>query len=196
MVENKSDFIAPQTDHLLAMCKRWRQFVILGILLILIGLAAATYILAASLTAIFILGSLLFAGGIFQIAVAFQFKELKNVFQYSLISGILLLICSLVVFIWPEEATITITILIGITFIIVGILRILSAVLLRGFGNAIWVLVLGILDLCLATLLFMNVVGVAILLPGFILACALLFHGMTSLMTGLALKKQLDRHKV
>ena len=179
-------------QQLLNMRKNWKWFVIFGVILILIGLFAATYIFIASLTAILVFGALLLVSGIFQIAAAIQFKEIKTLFRYGLTSGILLVLCGIIVFIWPGQTAIAVTVLIGATFAAVGVLRIIAAMQVRGMEGWGWILALGILDLLIAFLFFSNIVGVALILPGFILACSLLFQGISLLMIGFALKERLD----
>lgn len=177
-------------EQLVNLRKSWGWFVGFGIALILIGIFAATYILISSLTAIFVFGTLMFVGGFFQLAAAFQFRAVKNVFWSAVFSGILFLICGFIAFAWPAATAVAITILVGITLVLAGILRIVAGIQAAGIEGCVWMILLGVLDLLIAVLLFSNVAGFALILPGVFLACDLLFQGVAMLMIGLALKKR------
>lgn len=171
--------------------KSWLWFVILGALVTLCGAFVVGNLLMGTLASMFLLGSLMFVGGIFQIAGALQVRAVKSLFWAWLIGGILFLVACFFAFAWPFQAAAVITFLIAIALGSSGIVRLIAGIQARGLNGWIWFVVSGLLGIIAAIFIFTNIMAWALILPGVFLACDLLFQGISMILFGINVKKNL-----
>ena len=191
----KEQFLSnsPIGQHLLRLRKSWGWFVVFGLLLTICGAFAAVYIIVGTVVAIFVLGSLLFATGVINIISALQVRGIKSLFWFWLLSGILLILTGLVSFAAPAEMAVTLTVLFAMVLSVAGVLRVVSGFQSRGMDGWGWLVASGVLAVLAAFLIAMTLDRSSLVLPGFFLACELLFEGLMMLMFGFSLRKALNR---
>lgn len=184
----------PLGRRLVSLRKSWGWFVGFGVLITLCGFFAAVLPFAATLASVFLLGSLLFAGGVFLIIGAFQVRQMKGLFWTWLLSGILFLVACYFAFAQPIATAYVVTILITVSLAASGVLRLISGFQSRGvMDNSGWMIASGIIGILAAVLIAMSLPVAVVFLPGFLLACDMVFQGVTMLMIGFALKKGQSR---
>lgn len=117
------------------LAKSWKPLMWIGIVAIAVGCVAIVVPAAASVgTAIFIGWILLFAGA-FLIAAAFSAHSVGTV-VLRLAWAILTLLVGLWLIVEPHNGTLTLTLVLGIYFLFMGITRIAVAFVNRGQPNA------------------------------------------------------------
>jgi uncharacterized membrane protein HdeD (DUF308 family) len=109
------------------LCLRW------GIVLILLGAIAISAAMLTTFISVVFLGILLMIGGFVVIVDAFTVwrRHHRKGFFLHLIMGLLYFIVGLMVIKNPVTASVSITLLLGIFYIVLGIFRIISSLSLR-----------------------------------------------------------------
>jgi uncharacterized membrane protein HdeD (DUF308 family) len=151
---------------------------IVGVLAIVVGCIAILVPAVASVgTAIFIGWILLIAGG-FLVAAAFSAHSVG-----SLVLRLLWAMITVIVGIWlivePHNGTLTLTFVLGIYFLFMGITRITVAFLGRGQPNAGWVGLSGVCGLLIGILVLVKFPSSADWAIGLLVGIDLIFAGWT-----------------
>jgi uncharacterized membrane protein HdeD (DUF308 family) len=173
------------------LARSWRGLMIVGILAIVVGCIAILVPAVASVgTAIFI-GWILLVAGAFLVAAAFSAHSVG-----SLLLRLLWAAITVVVGIWlivePHNGTLTLTFVLGVYFLFMGITRITVAFLGRGQPNAGWVGLSGVCGLLIGILVLAKFPSSADWAIGLLVGIDLIFAGWT--LTSVALVgKELSR---
>jgi uncharacterized membrane protein HdeD (DUF308 family) len=160
------------------LARSWRGLMIVGVLAIVVGCIAILVPAVASVgTAIFIGWILLIAGG-FLVAAAFSAHSVG-----SLVLRLLWAMITVIVGIWlivePHNGTLTLTFVLGIYFLFMGITRITVAFLGRGQPNAGWVGLSGVCGLLIGILVLVKFPSSADWAIGLLVGIDLIFAGWT-----------------
>jgi uncharacterized membrane protein HdeD (DUF308 family) len=121
-------FSTPRIDSAV-FNKNWSLFLVWGILLVLLGaIAISTSVLTTIISMIFI-GALLIVGGLVIMIDAFTFwrKHLWSTFTLHFIIGLLYFGAGIMLVDSPLAGSISLTLLLGLFYLIVGIFRIISS---------------------------------------------------------------------
>jgi uncharacterized membrane protein HdeD (DUF308 family) len=105
--------------------KGWLVF--LGIVLILVGLAAICMPLVASLAVELFIGWILLVSGLMQVIYSFSSRGWGRFFV-RLLAGLLYLIVGLMLVAQPLRGVVTLTLLLGILFVLEGICKIIASI--------------------------------------------------------------------
>jgi uncharacterized membrane protein HdeD (DUF308 family) len=166
------------------LARSWKTLMAVGVLAIFVGcIAILVPAVAAVGTAIFIGWILVFAGG-FLIAAAFSAHSVGTV-VLRLAWAILTLVVGLWLIVEPHNGTLTLTLVLGIYFLFMGITRITVAFLARGQQNAGWVGLSGICGLLIGILVLVKFPSSADWAIGLLVGIDLIFAGWT--LTSIAL---------
>jgi uncharacterized membrane protein HdeD (DUF308 family) len=165
----------------------WLWFLLLGVVLIVLGMAALTYSFAAGVALVWLFGVFLVVGGIFRIAGAF-FTRCWGGFFLSLLAGVLELALGVILFEHPGEALIVYTLLLAVVFFIEGLFWIIGA-LAGGFRNWGWVLLSGIVTLLLGVLIWRQWPFSGLWVVGTFIGVNMIFNGITYVVLGLNVRK-------
>lgn len=175
-----------QTRTIGSSSNPWGWLLALGVLLIIAGLVAlSSWVFAAVATSV-VLGWLLVAGGAFQLAGAFLYRE-HGGFWVEMLFAALTALAGMLMVVWPVAGASV------IAFVVVGLL------LLKGIGGAVgavlnrgpsWVfqLVLAVLLVLAAVLLFANQ-GAALAFIGLLVGLSLLMRGVWWVFLALDVRK-------
>src|SRR5262249_47971692 len=125
----------------------WTWFIVLGILLILAGMAAVAYACFATITTVFLFGCVLIAGGVGEIVNAFVAASWRGVFLNLLSAGLHIVVGGLMIE-HPVPAAEVLTIMLAAAFLVGGLVRILGAVTVH-FAGWGWVLLNGVVTFAL-----------------------------------------------
>jgi uncharacterized membrane protein HdeD (DUF308 family) len=165
----------------------WCCFLMLGVLLVLCGTAAIVLPPLFSLLTAIVLGIALMVAGIVTIVSSFWIGKWSGMLLH-LLAGILYLVVGFVVSERPVAGAIVITLFISATFIVMGLFRIVSSLVVR-FPQWGWVLFNGIITLLLGIVIYRHLLESALWVIGILVGVELLFNGWSWIMLGLALKK-------
>jgi uncharacterized membrane protein HdeD (DUF308 family) len=160
------------------LARSWKGLMIVGVLAIVVGCIAILVPAVASVgTAIFI-GWILLVAGAFLVAAAFSAHSVG-----SLLLRLLWAAITVVVGIWlivePHNGTLTLTFVLGVYFLFMGITRITVAFLGRGQPNAGWVGLSGVCGLLIGILVLVKFPSSADWAIGLLVGIDLIFAGWT-----------------
>jgi uncharacterized membrane protein HdeD (DUF308 family) len=173
------------------LARSWKALMTIGLIAIVIGCIAILVPAVASVgTAIFI-GWILLIMGAFLVAAAFSAHSVG-----SLLLRLLWAALTVVVGIWlivePHNGTLTLTFVLGVYFLFMGLTRITVAFLGRGQPNAGWVGLSGVAGLIIGILVLAKFPDSADWAIGLLVGIDLIFAGWT--LTSVALVgKELSR---
>src|SRR6201993_3561846 len=180
------DITRLQSDMRAAVRQHWKAFLIEGILLVILGLAAMIAPPLAGLAVTIFLGWMFLISGIAGLALTFWARSMPG-FWWSLISAILALGAGIILLARPVQGTLTLTIVVGAYFLAEGVATIMYALehrreLLQRWS---WLLVAGLMDILIAFIIIAGLPGSAVWAIGLLVGINLLFGGAS--MIGIAL---------
>jgi uncharacterized membrane protein HdeD (DUF308 family) len=175
-----------QTKMRDAMRAHWKAFLVEGILLAVMGLAALLLPQLAGLAVAILLGWLFLISGIGGLLVTFWAREMPG-FWWSLISAVLAIGAGIILLAQPVQGTLTLTIVVGAYFLAEGVATIMYALEHRRELSErwSWLLVSGVMDLLIAAVIVIGLPGSALWAVGLLVGINLLFGGAS--LVGMAL---------
>jgi uncharacterized membrane protein HdeD (DUF308 family) len=181
-----SDVEKLQSDMRGAVRAHWKAFLIEGILLTVLGLAAIILPPLASLAVTIFLGWMFLISGIAGLALTFWARGLPG-FWWSLLSAVLAIGAGIILLAEPVQGTATLTIVVGVYFLAEGVATILYALEHRRELSQrwSWLLVSGLVDIVIAGLIISGWPASALWAIGLLVGINLLFGGAT--LIGMAL---------
>jgi uncharacterized membrane protein HdeD (DUF308 family) len=160
------------------LARSWKALMAVGVLAIFIGCIAILVPAVASVgTAIFI-GWILLILGAFLIVAAFSAHSIGTVLL-RLLWAALTAIVGLWLIVEPHNGTLTLTLVLGLYFLFMGITRIAVAFMARGQQNAGWVGLSGICGLLIGILVLAKFPSSADWAIGLLVGIDLIFAGWT-----------------
>lgn len=179
-------------QHLPAFGNNWRKFLTLGIALVILGLFAISASTFTTLLSVVALGIIIFLGGVIIAVDTFSFWWRKGSgFFLHLLFAILYIALGIMLISNPVAGSISLTFLLGIFYIVVGVFRIMFAPTLRtpkwgwGWFNGVITLVLGIM-------IITSWPASSLFIIGLFVGIDLVFIGFTYIMSALAARKLID----
>ncbi|UFZ05572.1 HdeD family acid-resistance protein [Bradyrhizobium ontarionense] len=185
------DTIPPELERMrsamsAAVRAHWKAFLIEGILLAVLGLAAMILPWAASLAVTIFLGWMFLISGIAGLALTFWARGMPG-FWWSLLSAALAIVAGIILIAQPVQGTVTLTVVIGIYFLAEGVATIMYALEHRRelSGRWSWLAASGVVDIVIAGIIISGLPGTALWAIGLLVGINLLFGGLS--MIGMAL---------
>lgn len=174
------------TEDLRQLKASWFWFVLLGLGLMVLGLAAISYAPYVSKAFMWVFGVLLLLAGALTTGAAF-FTGCWGGFFLTLLMGVLQLITGIVCVRHPADAAIVYTILLAMFLLVGGLFRVFAAATtpFRGRG---WVLAHGLITLILGVLILAQMPEAGLLILGLFIGIDLIFSGATYLVLGLQVR--------
>jgi uncharacterized membrane protein HdeD (DUF308 family) len=173
-------------DEIRQIGNRWGLFLVLGIILILVGTLAIMYSLFFTLALTFTLGILLAVGGLVQIVTSCWAGQWRGFFV-QLILGILYLVAGALMIRHPVAAAAGITLVLAMSYMAGGIMRIAFAISHRTVGTG-WVLINGIITVILGSMIWWQWPWDSLLVVGLFVGIDMIFLGWSWVMLALAVK--------
>lgn len=167
--------------------RHWGWFVGLGIGLIVLGFIALGYSAVATLASVMLFGWLLVVGGVLQTAHAFGRERWKSFF-IDLVAGILYLVAGLILMANPLAGAATLTLVIAVFLWVGGVFRIVASLAVR-HHNWGWLLLNGIVNILLGTLIWQQWPLSGLWVIGLFVGIDMLFNGWALAMLGMAMKR-------
>ena len=164
----------------------WKAFLIEGILLAILGLAAMIVPPLASLAVTIFLGWMFLISGIAGLALTFWARGMPG-FWWSLLSAVLAIGAGIILLAQPVQGTLTLTIVVGVYFVAEGVATVMYALEHRRelTDRWSWLLIAGIVDIVIAGIIISGLPGSALWAIGLLAGINLLFGGAT--LIGMAL---------
>lgn len=175
------------SDELNALKEEWVWFLALGIGLVVISMIALGAAFWVTMGAVAVFGVLLIIAGIAQTVSAFWSPRWRGLLVHML-TGILYLVVGYIVVDNPLESAVALTLLIASFLIVMGIFRIVVALLER-FHNWGWCLLSGCVSGLLGILILKQWPGSGVWVIGLFLGIEMLFNGVAWIMMADTLRR-------
>ena len=169
-----------------AIKAHWKLFLIEGIVLVLLGIAAILVPPIATLAFELVIGWLFLISGVVGLITTFYMRNAPG-FWWSLLSAVIGIAAGLVLLRWPISGTLSLTFVLIAFFVVEGIVTIMYAIEHRNQLSSRWgwMLASGIVDLVLAGIIFAGLPESATWALGLLVGINLVFGGTA--MIGMAL---------
>jgi uncharacterized membrane protein HdeD (DUF308 family) len=176
-------------EELQILQKHWRWFLALGIGMAALGTFAIGWacIVTLTVTATWLFGFLMLAGGIAEIASSFSAGRWSGTLIHLLI-GVLYVVVGLMIIEQPENSAIQLTLIIAIFLMISGVFRVVSALSERFTGWG-WVLLNGSITLLLGLLIYKQWPFSGLWVIGMFIGIDLILNGWAWIMLSLGIRK-------
>lgn len=173
-------------QYLSAFAKNWAWFFAWGLGLIILGLFAIYYSYIATLITVISLGIVIFLGGLIVLFDTFVFWWGKWAgFFLHLIIALLYLFVGYTLFSGPLAGSVSLTLLLGIFYIVVGLFRIFYSATVRLPRRWGWGLFNGIVALLLGVLILEHWPQSSLFIIGLFVGIDLIVEGWTYVMAAL-----------
>jgi uncharacterized membrane protein HdeD (DUF308 family) len=184
------DLTRLQSEMSAAVREHWMAFLIEGILLVILGLAAMIVPPLASLAVTIFLGWMFLISGIAGLVLTFWARKMPG-FWWSLISAALAVVAGIILLAQPVQGTLTLTVVVGAYFLAEGVATIMYALEHRRELSErwAWLLVAGIMDLLIAAVIIAGLPESALWAIGLLVGINLLFGGATLIGMALAARQ-------
>jgi uncharacterized membrane protein HdeD (DUF308 family) len=178
MSMNKPDIEQIQRAVATSLHEHWVLFLVEGIILIILGLAAVVIPPIATLAVEILYGWLFLIRGIVGLITTFRMRQAPG-FWWSLVSAILGIAVGIVLLLWPLSGVLSLTLILIVFFVIEGVASIMFALEHKRelSGRWGWMLASGIIDLILATMILAGLPGTAAWAIGLLVGINMVFGG-------------------
>jgi len=175
---NQPDIERIQREVATSLHEHWGLYLVEGIILVILGVAAFVLPPIATLAVEILLGWLFLICGITGLVTTFWMRQAPG-FWWSLISAILAIAAGIVLLLWPLSGVVSLTLVLIVYFMIEGVASILFALEHRRelSGRWGWMLVSGITDLILAAIIMAGLPGTAAWALGLLVGINMVFGG-------------------
>jgi len=180
-----------QSEMRAAVRAHWKAFLIEGVLLVVLGLAAIIVPPLASLAVTIFLGWMFLISGIAGLALTFWARGMPG-FWWSLISAVLAIGAGIILLVRPVQGTLTLTIVVGVYFLAEGVATIMYALEHRRELSErwSWLLVAGVVDVIIAGIIITGLPGSALWAIGLLVGINLVFGGASMIGMALAVRER------
>ena len=184
------DITKLQSEMNAAVREHWKAFLIEGILLVILGLAAMIVPPLASLAVTVFLGWMFLIIGVAGLALTFWARQMPG-FWWIKISAVLAVGVGIVLLARPAQGVLTLTIVVGAYFLAEGVASIMYALEHRRELSErwSWMLFAGLLDILIAAMIITGLPGSAEWAIGLLVGINLLFGGASLIGMALAARK-------
>jgi uncharacterized membrane protein HdeD (DUF308 family) len=177
-------------DSIRALRAKWGWIVALGIIFMIAGVIALGSVVAATASAVLIVGIMMIMAGVAEIFAAFSVKDWGKAIFWGLL-GALYIAAGFIAFQNPFAAATILTLFLGIALIAGGIVRMFLAWHMREAGKPWgWIVVSGLISILLGAMIIAKWPYSSAYVLGIFLGIDLIFIGSSWLTIGLALRRR------
>jgi uncharacterized membrane protein HdeD (DUF308 family) len=173
-------------DLLRAKCG-W--IVALGIVYVLAGAVALSSVAFATVVSVFMVGVMMLVAGVVEVIHAFQLKSWGK-FLLWLALGLLYIAAGILTFENPLLTAAFLTLLLGASLVVSGIMRVFLAFSMKAGSSWFWVVLSGAITMLLGTMILSHWPVSGLYILGIFLGVDLVATGVGWLMVGLGLKSR------
>ena len=172
-----------------ALGKSWKLLLTAGIISVVLGAVAIIVPPLASVTITYLVGILLLIGAVAFVAEAISRGSTGHRI-WSALLAVLYVFAGVWLIINPVSGTITLTWILAIFFLLIGVLRLIAGIASRGkVPNAGWTIVNGVLSIVIAVLVIGELPSSAAWAIGLLVGIQLLFDGIALIVAAMAGKQ-------
>jgi uncharacterized membrane protein HdeD (DUF308 family) len=177
---------APDTAPLRA---RWGWIVALGVVYVVAGFIALGSIVMATVASVFIVGVMMIIAGVAEVMNAFQIKSWGKFLIWALL-GLLYIVAGFITFENPLFAAVLLTLMLGASLVVSGIVRIFLAFSMKRETPWLWVLFSAVVTLLLGFLILARWPVNSVYILGLFLGIDLIMAGVAWIGLGLGLRRR------
>ncbi|HEY9641023.1 MAG TPA: HdeD family acid-resistance protein [Coleofasciculaceae cyanobacterium] len=167
--------------------------IILGVILVALGIAAIVFPFFSTLVAESWAAVILIAAGLTKLVYAFQTRT-ENGFIWKLLLSVLYVATGLVLWLYPLQGAITLTLVLGTFLFTEGIFELILAFRVRSTPNWFWVLVNGVVTLIVGGIIWFQLPTSATWVLGTLLGISILSSGFSRIMLALSPESSLPQN--
>ena len=171
---------------------KWGWIVALGVVYVLAGFIALGSIVMATVASVLIVGIMMIIAGVAELINAFQIKSWGK-FILWLLLGALYIVAGFLTFENPLLAAAFLTLFLGISLIVSGIMRVVLAFSMQQTMPWIWVLLSGIITILLGLIIVAHWPVSSLYILGLFLGIDLVIAGVGWIGIGFGLKRRAPR---
>ncbi|SEP19907.1 Uncharacterized membrane protein HdeD, DUF308 family [Salinihabitans flavidus] len=161
---------------------------IVGIVSIVMGALAVLFPFAATLAAELVIGVILVASGILELVRAFAMRH-NGSLTWNLLFGLAALVAGGILLAWPLQGIVTLTIVLGVFFLLGGAFKLVASFGMRPFPGWGWIGFSGALSVLLGMLLLFGLPGTALWAVGLLVGIDLIFLGVAEIAMASAIER-------
>jgi len=182
MSMNQSDYDRLQGALVQSVRDHWVLFLVEGLILVVLGLAAIVVPAIATLAVAIFVGWLFLIAGIVGLITTFMMRNAPG-FWWSLLSALLSIAAGVVLVGWPVSGAVSLTLVLIVFFILEGVATIMYAIDHRRQLSGRWAFMLasGVIDLLLAAIILAGLPETAAWAIGLLVGINLIFGGSAML---------------
>ncbi len=167
--------------------KNWGLILFMGVLFIIGGVSAISYPWIWTGGVVLMLGWVILISGIFRFVDAFATMK-QGGFIWKIMGSLFYILAGIIILKFPLTGAVTLTLTMGMFFIIEGISKTAFAAEIKPFKGWVWSMFDGALTILFGILVLTFLGNAALWLVGLLLGIKLLFAGWDLVYLGLALK--------
>ncbi|MFI5000284.1 MAG: HdeD family acid-resistance protein [Reyranellales bacterium] len=172
-----------------ALRAKWGWIVAFGVISMIAGVIALGSVVMATASAVMIVGVMMLIAGIAEVFAAFNVKDWGHRLFWLLL-GALYVFAGIVCLQNPFQAATLLTLMLGVTLVVGGLLRIFLATRMTHEAPWGWVAFSGVVTFLLGVMIIAHWPASSFYVLGIFLGVDLIFFGSSWLAMGLALKKR------
>src|SRR5882757_1744520 len=174
----KPDFEKMQAALATSLSAHWKLFLIEGIVLVILGLAAIMLPLIATIAIAILVGWIFLLSGVVGLLATFRMRSAPG-FWWSLLSGILGVVAGIVLLRWPLSGALSLTLVLTLFLVFEGIVSIMFALEHKRELSGRWGMMLfsGVVDLILAGMIYAGLPATAVWAIGLLVGINMVFGG-------------------
>ena len=134
---------------------KWGWIVALGVIYLIAGFIALGSVAMATVVSVLVVGVMMIVSGVAEVISAFQIKSWGKFLLWALL-GVLYIIAGFVTFQNPLLAAVLLTLILGASLVVSGIMRIILAFSMKRETPWIWVALSGVITLLLGVLILLR----------------------------------------
>ena len=178
----------PITEFAQGVKKNWGVILFMGVLLIIAGVSAISYPWLWTGGVVLMLGWVILVSGIFRFVDALATMK-QGGFIWKIMGSLLYILAAILILKFPLTGAVTLTLILGMFFIIEGISKTALAAEIKPLKGWVWTMFDGALTILFGILVLAFLGNAALWLVGLLLGIKLIFAGWDLVYLGLALKK-------
>jgi uncharacterized membrane protein HdeD (DUF308 family) len=173
-----------------AVKAHWKAFLIEGIVLVLLGLAAILVPPLAGLAIAILLGWMFLVSGAIQLVLTFSARGLPG-FGWALLSALFAIAAGVVLLGWPVQGVLSLTVIVGVYFVMEGVATIMYALAHRRELTDRWgfLVAAGLADIIVSGIIVAGLPGSASWALGLLVGINLVFGGTSLIAMALAARR-------
>jgi uncharacterized membrane protein HdeD (DUF308 family) len=178
MSMNQPDIDKIQRAVAATLHEHWKLFLVEGIILVVLGLAAIVIPPIATLAVAILFGWLFLISGVAGLITTLRMRQTPG-FWWSLVSALVGIAAGVVLLLWPLSGVLSLTLVLIVFFAIEGVATIMFAYEHKRelSGRWGWMLASGVIDLLLAAIILTGLPGTAAWALGLLVGINMLFGG-------------------